>query len=355
MSEVILSVRDLSVDYETATPVHAVRGVSFDLAPGELLGIAGESGCGKSTLAFTVTRLLQPPGRMIAGEVVFHQPGSDPVDMLALSGEALRLFRWQRVAMVFQSAMNALNPVLSVRKQLGDVFTAHQPGMTRREREGRCRELLDLVGIGASRLSSYPHELSGGMRQRVMIAMALALRPDVVIMDEPTTALDVVVQREILDEIDLLRAQLGFAIILITHDLPLLLEISDRVLVMYAGRVVEHGRSGETLVAAHHPYTVGLLTSFPSLRGEARDLRGIPGNPPDLSAIPPGCPFRPRCPYAFDPCATVDPPLVQVTVDGGPPTMAACLQHDRSVRPSGPATGLREHRFDPNRTAVHTP
>jgi peptide/nickel transport system ATP-binding protein len=337
----LLSIRDVAVDYEGATTTHAVRGVSLDLADREVLGIAGESGCGKSTLAYAIMRLLRPPARMVAGSILFHPPaGGDPVDLMALSGDQLRLFRWRRIAMVFQGAMNALNPVLSVRAQLSDLLRAHVPEMNRRQRTERCRELLDLVGIDANRMSAYPHELSGGMRQRVMIAMAMALHPDVVVLDEPTTALDVVVQRDILEEIDRLRERFGFAVIFITHDLSLLLEISDRIAIMYGGLIVEQGRAGDILNNAHHPYTVGLLRSFPTLRGERQALSGIPGSPPDLSAPPPGCPFTPRCPYVFEACHSAVPPLLDVG------TRTACTQYDRRLRPEGPAIGL------PVRTAV---
>ncbi|MEE6260038.1 ABC transporter ATP-binding protein [Plantactinospora sonchi] len=343
--DVVLSVRDLSVVYDGPQPVRAVRDVSFDLARGEVLGIAGESGCGKSTLAYAITRLLKPPGRVTAGEVVFR-PGDGPaVDLATLHGEALRRFRWNRVAMVFQGAMNALNPVLSVRRQLADVFTAHRPELGRRDREQRCRELLDLVGIGPERLSAYPHELSGGMRQRVLIAMAMALRPDVIVMDEPTTALDVVVQRDILTEIDRLRARFGFAVVFITHDLSLLLEISDRLAVMYGGRIVEQGRAADLYASAHHPYTVGLLRSFPRLRGERTVLHGIPGSPPDLSRPPAGCAFTARCPYVFDACHRLDPPLLPATT-GTASTRAACLHYDPVRRPDGPPPALRAGDFD---------
>ncbi|GIH16287.1 ABC transporter ATP-binding protein [Rugosimonospora africana] len=330
----VLSVRDIAVDYAGPRTVHAVRGVSFDLGRSEVLGIAGESGCGKSTLAYAIARLLRPPARMTAGSVVFHDTDGTAIDVTALSGEALRTFRWRRVAMVFQGAMNALNPVLSVRAQLGDVLRAHLPDLTRREREDRCRELLDLVGIEARWMSGYPHELSGGMRQRVMIAMAMALRPDVVILDEPTTALDVVVQREILEEIDRLRSVFGFAVIFITHDLSLLLEISDRLIIMYGGLIVEQGRATEIQAGAHHPYTLGMLGSIPTLRGDRRVLHGIPGTPPDLADPPSGCPFTPRCRYAFGACGAAVPPLLDVG------TLTACAQYDPALRPDGPDDAL---------------
>jgi len=309
MSDPVLSVRDLTVDYGRHRPVRAVRQVSFDLARGEVLGIAGESGCGKSTLAYAISRLLRPPARLTDGSIAFTGSGEEPVDVLSLRGDDLRAFRWRRIAMVFQSAMNSLNPVMTVRKQLADVFATHEPELSRSAVEERCEELLDLVGIDRARLSAYPHELSGGMRQRVTIAMALALRPDVIVMDEPTTALDVVVQRDILDEINRLRELFGFAVVFITHDLSLLLEISDRLAVMYAGRFVETGTARDILNDPHHPYTVGLLRSFPSLRGDREALRGIPGTPPDLARLAAGCPFAPRCPHAFEPCLSIEPGL----------------------------------------------
>jgi peptide/nickel transport system ATP-binding protein len=323
----VLSVRDLSVDYGGERPTHAVQGVSLELDRGEVLGIAGESGCGKSTLAYAMTRLLRPPAAVTGGGISFRTREGQEVDVLSLRGAELRRFRWRRIAMVFQSAMNALNPVLSVRRQLADVFTAHEPTLGRREREDRCGELLDLVGIDRSRLSSYPHELSGGMRQRVLIAMAMALNPDVVVLDEPTTALDVVVQRDILQEIDRLREMFGFAVVFITHDLSLLLEISDKLAIMYGGRIVESGASRAVLAAPRHPYTAGLIGSFPSLRGPRRVLHGIPGSPPDLSDPRPGCAFAPRCPQVFDACGEVVPALLRA---GG--TLAACLQHDPRYR-----------------------
>jgi peptide/nickel transport system ATP-binding protein len=240
--------------------------------------------------------------------------------------------------------MNALNPVLSVRDQILDVIHAHLK-MPRAEARERVASLLDLVGIPRSRLRSYPHELSGGMRQRVMIAMALATDPEIVIMDEPTTALDVVVQREILDEIERLREQLGFSVIFITHDLSLLLEISDRLAVMYAGEVVEYAPSVEIAAAPAHPYTLGLLRSFPDMRGARRELRGVPGSPPDLRDDFPGCPFRPRCDYQFGPCRDAHPALIRVGARAGGGVSpdgrsAACHLHNPDFRPEGPPAEL---------------
>jgi len=266
--EPVLTARDVSIEYEVEPPVHAVKNVSLTLHRGEILGLAGESGCGKTTLAYGLNRLLKPPAILRSGEVVFHDASGTDVDVVALTGDALRAFRWDKVSMVFQGAMNSLNPVLSVRAQLHDVLITHRPRMGRAERDERAAELLRLVGVDPSRLDSFAHELSGGMRQRVMIAMALALNPQVMIMDEPTTALDVVVQRGILREIMKLRERLGFAVVFITHDLPLLLEIGDRIAVMLEGEIVEIDTAENIYLRAQHPYTRKLLDSFPSLTGE---------------------------------------------------------------------------------------
>jgi peptide/nickel transport system ATP-binding protein len=332
----ILRAEHLSVEYAARRPVRAVRDVSFELARGEVLGIAGESGCGKSTLAYALARLLRPPAMLAGGSVAFTTAAGEELDLLKLEGEELRRFRWNKVSMVFQSAMNALNPVASIGRQFSDIFAAHRPEMDHAARLERARELLEMVGIDAGRVRSFPHELSGGMRQRVVIAMALALSPELVIMDEPTTALDVVVQREILDEIERLREELDFSVIFITHDLSLLLEVSDWLAVMYAGQFVEYAPSAAVATAPAHPYTLGLLGSFPDMRGERRELRGIPGSPPDLRGDFAGCPFAERCPFAFEPCATVPPqlrsaPAPASVVDGTGSAdgwLVACHLHD---------------------------
>ncbi|MGH3278674.1 MAG: ABC transporter ATP-binding protein [Trebonia sp.] len=306
----ILQISDLSVVYRTGGgDVRAVEGVNLTLNAGEVVGLCGESGSGKSTLAYGATRLLRSPALVTRGSVRYGgrriTTGGDPVDLLAMSHRELRATRWREIAIVFQSAMNALNPVLRVQDQLLDAVQAHLK-MPRGEARDKVAQLLDLVGIPRNRLRSYPHELSGGMRQRVMIAMALAADPEVVIMDEPTTALDVVVQRDILAQVVELKERLGFAIMFITHDLSLLLELADRIAVMYAGRLMETGDARDIMRDPAHPYTRGLLNSFPSLRGPRRDLAGIPGVPPDLRDPRPGCPFVPRCGFAVPACGSVD-------------------------------------------------
>src|ERR1035437_8875796 len=313
--DLVLRAEHISVEYAGQRPTRAVRDVTIELRRGEVLGIAGESGCGKSTLAYALTRMLRPPAEITGGGITFYPAERAPVDVMALEGEDLRAFRWNKISMVFQSAMNALNPVTSVARQFDDIFEAHRQHMDRAARHARARELLDMVGIDPKRVRGFAHELSGGMRQRVMIAMALALEPEIVIMDEPTTALDVVVQREILDEIERLRAKLGFSIIFITHDLSLLLEISDRLAVMYAGEVVEYSPSVPIALAPAHPYTLGLLRSFPDMRGARRELRGVPGAPPDLRDDFPGCPFQPRCDYHFDSWQQIHQALARVTAE----------------------------------------
>jgi oligopeptide/dipeptide ABC transporter ATP-binding protein len=306
----VLEIGDLSVAYRTPEgDVRAVEQVNLTLNAGEVVGLCGESGSGKSTLAYGATRLLRPPALITGGSVRYHgrriTHGGAPADILALSHKELHALRWREIAIVFQSAMNALNPVLRVQDQLLDAVKAHLK-LPRGEARDKVAGLLDLVGIPRARLRSYPHELSGGMRQRVMIAMALASDPEVVIMDEPTTALDVVVQRDILAQIVELKETLGFAILFITHDLSLLLELADRIAVMYAGRLLETGSSQAIMRDPAHPYTRGLLNSFPSLHGPRRDLAGIPGSPPDLRDPLPGCPFVPRCAHAVPACGAVD-------------------------------------------------
>jgi oligopeptide/dipeptide ABC transporter ATP-binding protein len=323
--EPVLSIRDLSVAYRTvAGDVRAVDRVSLDLGAGEVVGLVGESGSGKSTLAYGATRLLRAPAVITSGSVRYQGLRADnPTDVLQLTEEQLAGLRWREISIVFQSAMNALNPVLSIHDQLTDVIRAHL-ALTRTEATEKAAGLLDMVGIPRVRLRSYPHQLSGGMRQRVMIAMALATDPEVVIMDEPTTALDVVVQREILRQILELKDRLGFAILFITHDLSLLIELADRIAVMYGGQLMEIGTAHEIHHEPSHPYTKRLLRSFPSLRGPRRDLTGIPGTPPDLLDPPPGCPFLARCTEGTDECKKIEVRLAMVRSSLDPGHVTAC-------------------------------
>jgi peptide/nickel transport system ATP-binding protein len=284
----LLELRGLSVDYGRA---RAVDGIDLAIREGEILGLAGESGCGKTTVANAVMQILRPPGRIAGGEIVFRGQ-----NLVGLGEEELRRFRWRNVSMVFQSAMNALNPVLRVGDQFVDAMQAHER-IDRKRALAQAEELLDLVGIDRSRVRAYPHELSGGMRQRVIIAIALALKPELIVLDEPTTALDVVVQREIMQQVEALKRDFGFAVLFITHDLSLLLEFADRIAIMYAGEVVETAAAERLGTSPQHPYTQGLLESFPPLTGPLHRLAGIPGSPPDLRNPPSGCRFHPRCPH----------------------------------------------------------
>jgi peptide/nickel transport system permease protein len=331
-----LEVRGLSVVYGTGSgAVGAVTDVDLVLHRGELLGLAGESGSGKSTLAYALTRLLRPPGRITSGQVIFHREKGQPVDVLSLGDQELRALRWHEISMVFQSAMNALNPVMDVATQLTDVLGAHRPNLSKEARLERAADMLQTVGISGDRLHSYPHQLSGGMRQRVMIAMALLLEPEIIVMDEPTTALDVVMQRSILEEIDRLRATLGFSVIFITHDLSLLTEIADRIAIMYASRMVETGPARDLYTHPLHPYSQGLRQSFPPLHGERRTLAGIPGSPPDMRAVPSGCAFHPRCQYAMPICSERRPDLLPYGDDGASDRKAACWLCDKEVSTTG--------------------
>jgi peptide/nickel transport system ATP-binding protein len=301
----VLELEDVSIVYDSPSgPVQAVSDVNLKLYPNQVLGLVGESGSGKSTLANAIMRLLRNNARLTKGHIrVMGQ------DVYAMSQKELRTFRWNQMAMVFQSAMTALNPVMTIERQIVDTFRSHRPQMSYKEARERAVELLKLVRIDERHLQSYPHELSGGMRQRVVIAIAIALEPALVIMDEPTTALDVVVQRSILNQIQELQQKRGFAILFISHDFSLVAEFASRIAIMYAGRIVEN-TDAKTLKLGeegHHPYTEGLMRAIPRLTHEDVEIEGIPGNPPDLQQLPSGCAFHPRCPYAAEVCRQVRP------------------------------------------------
>ena len=300
----VLEVSGLSVDYLLDRgAVRAVDDVSFTVSRGEFLGIVGESGCGKSTLLFGIAQLLAPPAMIAAGTVTF-----EGTNLVGLTDGQLSAIRWRDMSVVMQSAMNALNPVKTIGAQFKDAMRAHGKH-TSEEVTARSAEVLRMVGIDPVHLRSYPHQLSGGMRQRSMIAMAMLFTPDLVIMDEPTSALDVVAQRSLMVQIKELQQTFGFAVIFVTHDMSLISHFSDRLMVMYAGQVDELGATRTIFDRPRHPYTQGLLEAFPSIRGPRVPLRGIPGNPPDLSAVPTGCRFHPRCPHALERCAEIEPDL----------------------------------------------
>jgi peptide/nickel transport system ATP-binding protein len=321
--DAILDVRDLSVEYLLESGVVlAVDQVSFSLRQSEFVAIVGESGCGKSTLLFAIAQLLSPPAEITGGSVVFRGR-----NMVGLTDSALTAIRWKDLSVVMQSAMNALNPVKSIGAQFKDAMRAH--GTTSKDEiEARSAEVLRMVGIDPVHLKSYPHQLSGGMRQRSMIAMALLFTPELVIMDEPTSALDVVAQRSLMVQIKELQERIGFAVIFVTHDMSLVSHFSDHLMVMYAGQVAELGPTQRVFGSPAHPYTVGLMDAFPSIRGPRRPLKGIPGHPPDLAMPPAGCRFAPRCPKVFDRCTAEPPGLYQV--DG---IEVRCFLYD----PSAPA------------------
>jgi oligopeptide/dipeptide ABC transporter ATP-binding protein len=318
----ILRVRDLSIEFDVGgRSLRAVDRVSFDLRRGETLGLVGESGCGKTTTVLGILRLLPPGGRVVGGSVLF-----DGEDLLSLDGRALRSFRWTRLSLVFQGAMNALNPVRSVGDQIQEAIRLHAPGTSKADATRRAGELLERVGIGRRRANEYPHTYSGGMRQRAMIALALACDPDVIVADEPTTALDVMIQAQILELLGGIARDFGMGIILVTHDLGVVAQVCDRVVVMYGGVVAEENDAATLFASPQHPYTQQLLQSFPDLAHPDRPLRGIPGSPPRLDAMPSGCRFAPRCPHVFDRCVN-EPPLYPAA--GG---RASCFLLDPAER-----------------------
>lgn len=307
MQTPLLDIQNLYVEYLTGyAAAKAVSNVSFQIPQGQVFGLAGESGCGKSTIANSILRVLKPPAVITGGKILF-----DGTDVLKMSDQELEDFRWRKVSMVFQSAMNSLNPVITIGEQITDVLIRHSK-MKPQEAQERAAELLTIVGIESNRLKSFPHQLSGGMRQRVVIAIALALNPALMIMDEPTTALDVVVQKDILQQIQQLKDTMGFSILFITHDVSLMVEFSDQMAIMYAGEIVERAASREIFTNPIHPYTQGLLSSFPSLTGKKRKLTGIPGTPPNLVNPPKGCKFHPRCTRCTYQPTDVTPQLTEI-------------------------------------------
>lgn len=304
----MIEIKDLVAGYSLNSKwFAAVDHVNLTVENDDFIGLAGESGCGKSTLAFATMGLLKKPGKIKSGSVLFEGK-----DLVGLGREEFRKIRWSDISMVFQSAMNSLNPVMKIGDQISDAILAHRKDISKEGARERVAELLKLVNISEDRMNGYPHQLSGGMKQRVMIAMALALNPKFVIMDEPTTALDVVVQRVIIEEVEELRKKLGFSILFITHDLSLLVEISKKVAIMYAGEIVEIAGSQELYSNPLHPYTNGLMDSFPTLSGELKRSGGISGRPPDLSIEMKGCRFYDRCPRRMDICMEKHPVLTKI-------------------------------------------
>jgi len=331
--EVLLDVRNLRTHFHTSTGVvRAVDGVSWDVRKGETVALVGESGCGKSVSALSVMRLVSAPaGRIVGGEIIFKGR-----NLLALSEEEMRRVRGREIGMIFQEPMTSLNPVLTIGRQLTETVETHL-GMTSAQAQARAVELLSLVGIpdGARRLRQFPHQFSGGMRQRIMIAMALACDPALVLADEPTTALDVTIQAQILELMKSLSRRLGVAIMMITHNLGVVARYADRVNVMYAGKIVERATARDIYANPRHPYTLGLLRSVPRLDEPRRaKLQPIPGQPPDLSRLPAGCSFAPRCAYAIDRCRQEEPALEPVTAEH----LSACwLAKDLPTRTAVPA------------------
>jgi len=334
--EPVLEVSGLSVEYVLDRgSVRAVDDVSFTVGRGEFLGIVGESGCGKSTLLFAVAQLLAPPARVDGGSVRFKG-----TSLVGLTDKQLAATRWRDLSVVMQSAMNALNPVMSIGAQFKDVMQAH--GVKRGDEiVARSAEVLRMVGIDPAHLRSYPHQLSGGMRQRAMIAMAMLFTPELVIMDEPTSALDVVAQRSLMVQIKELQETYGFAVIFVTHDMSLISHFSDRLMVMYAGQVSELGATKTVFDTPRHPYTQGLLEAFPSIRGPRVPLKGIPGSPPNLAVIPNGCRFHPRCPQALGRCQDQVPGLIDVNG-----TLVRCLLYDDAAARSSSTTQSAGGRAD---------
>lgn len=305
---VLLKVNNLRTYYFLeAGIVKAVDGVSFEIKRGQHLGLVGESGCGKTTVALSIIRLVEPPGKIVNGEVFFEGE-----NLMEKSEEEMRKIRWKRISIVFQGALNALNPVIKVGDQIIEAIMLHEKSVKKSEAFERAVELLELVGIERSRINHYPFEFSGGMKQRAVIAMALACNPELVILDEPTTALDVIMEAQVIDLLKSLGQKLNLSMIVITHDFSLISEICEEVAIMYAGKIVEYGSTYSIYKKPMHPYTQGLIRAFPRVKETKRKLFSIQGSPPDLIDPPLGCRFHPRCPYAMDACRTEEPKIIQV-------------------------------------------
>lgn len=319
MSKPLLEYSDVKIEYQAASPVEAVGGVSFSLQLGENIGLVGESGCGKTTIAKSILGLLPSNGRVTSGRIIW-----DGEDITDYTGDELTDIRWKEIAIIPQSAMNSLDPVYRIRDQIVEAIRAHEK-VSKNEARSRAVDLCNLVGIEPKRLNDYPHQLSGGMKQRMVIAMALALNPRLIIADEPTTALDVIVQDRILHQIIELQHDLQFAMIYISHDIAVISETCQSIKVMYAGKIVEHGNIKKVLKDPTHPYTMGLKNAFPDIRNP-HALISIPGHPPNLNPPPTGCRFAPRCPFVADICSKEEPGLVEVT----PEQYAACHFTDQA-------------------------
>lgn len=306
----LLEVQNLTTYYTTLRgPVHAVENISFSMDKGEPLGLAGESGCGKTTVALSILKILPYNGKVISGKILFKGK-----DIVKVSDEEMRTqIRWKGVSLIFQGAMNALNPVYKIEDQIIEAILTHEPGVTKKEAKERIVRLFEMVGVDPSRKGNYPHEFSGGMKQRAMIAMALACNPEILIADEPGTALDVIVQAQVLKLFNELKKRLNLATILISHDLSIISETCDKLAIMYAGKIVELGDVYTMFKDPLHPYTEGLISAFPNIKEQRRKMISIPGTPPDLLRPPSGCKFHPRCSYAMDICKKNEPEFIEIS------------------------------------------
>ncbi len=301
----VLKLERLTTQYHTLRGwVRAAENVSFEVEKGQAIGVVGESGCGKTTVALSILKILPWGARIRGGKILF-----EGTDLVPLSSSQMRKIRWKGISIVFQGAMNALNPVFKVGDQIVEAIRLHEPDVSKNDAKRRVEAVLEMVGVEASRAENYPHEFSGGMRQRALIAMALACNPRLLIADEPGTALDVIVQAQVLQLMRSLKEKLGLSMMMISHDLSIVAEVCDKIAIMYAGHIVEYGEIGAIFREPLHPYTQGLIGAFPTVKGERKKLVSIPGQPPDLLDPPKGCPFHPRCPYAMDVCKTEFPEL----------------------------------------------